>query len=79
MSGPNKGDGKASDLGLVEVTVAPGRTINKAGPGESVKVSREDAATLRRLGFAVDPEAPVIARGIGPTFSSEEGPKIRVP
>lgn len=55
----------ADDNELVEITVAPGRTVIDAdgehGPGEKAHVTRAEAERLRAVGFAVKPEATTLA------------------
>ena len=72
----------SEDQKLVEATVAPGRTVTVGkkdfGPGKKVSLPSEEVASLRVLGFLVDPAAPEIPRGDGPTFKAKEGPSIKV-
>ena len=62
--------------------VARGRTVvikgKSFGPGEKISLESEEINRLRELGFLVDPNAPEIPRGEGPTFEAKEGPGVKV-
>ena len=68
------------DTALVEVIVAEnhsvfdGKTHHK--PGAVLMLSKEEAEALRRKGFLHDAEATLHPKGIGPSFTPEDGPKI---
>lgn len=62
-----------TSTGAVIATVARGRTVIddeglKRG-GEEAILSEADYRKLVRLGYVVDPDAPVIPEGNGPSFS----------
>jgi len=67
--------------GLVEVTVADGRSIwdgkTHHKPGAVLTISKDDADALRRKGFIHDPAAVPVPKGIGPSFTPEDGPRIK--
>ncbi|MDA8230153.1 MAG: hypothetical protein M0006_02320 [Magnetospirillum sp.] len=79
MAAPKEGAAPETET----VTVAPGRTVwnggRKHGPGDSLGVEAAEAKRLRALGFLVDPAAPALPVGQGPTFSPAEGPTVTRP
>lgn len=76
---------KQSDLldpnAPVEITVADGRSIwdgqTHHKPGAVLTIPRCEAEALRRKGFVHDPAAAPVPKGIGPSFTPEDGPKIK--
>ncbi len=65
-----------------KAVVANGRTVfagdKRYGPGAEVSLPAEEIATLRSLGFVVDPDAKAAPASDGPTFDSKEGPSVQV-
>lgn len=61
----------------VDCIVAKGRTVvvngKNFGPGAAITLPREEALSLRALGFLADDGVAVIATGDGPTFTTPEG------
>jgi len=80
METPAKGTVKSlrpvPEQELVTATVAKGRTIKIGGrligPGNTVEMSAEEVANLRRLGFLVDPDAAEHLVDSGPTYVKPE-------
>ncbi|WP_109787665.1 hypothetical protein [Pseudomonas sp. OV226] len=67
---------------LAEAVVANGRTVigadgKKKGPGETVKLSATEVASLTTLGFLVDGNA-VVKKQTGPHISVAAGPAVRI-
>ena len=69
---------------MVDAVVAHGRSLRVGADGktktylagESVKLPADEIAGLKTLGFLVDSEAVVIPTADGPTFGTNEGPKV---
>lgn len=72
---------EATSTELVEVVVARGCTVLDASgkpkkPGETAKIPKTDVASLRALGFIVDPNAKPIPVQQGPKLSASDGPGV---
>lgn len=76
-------DGEAAadrSAAAVQAIVAPRRTVQHEGrlygPGEPLLLPESEVGRLRARGFLVDPSAPEVPVGNGPTFSPSAGPLI---
>ena len=67
---------------VVEAVVAHGRTVvgvngKKVGPGETVKVQKEEVELLTKLGFLADGDV-IEKPQTGPHVSVASGPTVRI-
>lgn len=69
-----------NDKPLVAAVVARGTVVHgdglEAKVGDTVHLPEGDVIALRARGVLVDPSKAAIPVGPGPTFGSDEGPKI---
>lgn len=65
---------------IIEAVVAVRKTVlfdgKYVGPGTVIRLSSDEVAELRALGFLIDPEAPAAPEtGAGPDFGpADDGP-----
>ncbi len=67
---------------VVEAVVAHGRTVvgvngKRVGPGETVKVPKDEVESLTRLGFLTDGDV-IEKPQTGPHVSVAAGPSVRI-
>jgi hypothetical protein len=60
-----------------EYTVAPGRTVDGKGPGQTVKLDDNDALRMLELGFILDTDGAVVIRADGPAVNVEDGVQVK--
>jgi hypothetical protein len=53
------------------------QAVKTFGPGQTVDLPRDEAKSLRNLGYLVDPDAVAIPTGEGPSFGSNEPGQAR--
>lgn len=60
-----------------EYTVAPGRTVDGKGPGQTVTLDEKDAERMLELGFILDADGSIVIRADGPAVNVEDGVQVK--